>query len=236
MSGPHVILVVDDDPHIREVIRYALQKEGFETVEAANGREALEAFDRSPPSLMVLDILMPEMDGCEVCRAVRSRSDLPIVFLSSKDEEVDRIVGLELGGDDYITKPFSPRELIARIRAILRRTAEPSRPAGDSAAPRARILRHGRLEIDLDRYRVLWDGAEIVLTVTEFGLLRTLTAYPEKVYTRNELMEGAYEFDTVVSGRTIDSHVRRLRKKLADAGGDPIVTVHGLGYKLGPDR
>ncbi|MDX1388223.1 MAG: response regulator transcription factor [Acidobacteriota bacterium] len=236
MSDPHVILVVDDDPHIREVIRFALQKEGFETVEAANGREALEAFDRSPPSLMVLDILMPEMDGCEVCRAIRSRSDLPIVFLSSKDDEVDRIVGLELGGDDYITKPFSPRELIARIRAILRRTAGPPPPARDTASAPARTLRHGKLEVDLDRYRVVWDGAEIVLTVTEFGLLRTLMAYPEKVYTRNELMEGAYEFDTVVSGRTIDSHVRRLRKKLADAGGDPIATVHGLGYKLGPAR
>lgn len=220
------ILIVDDDPHIREVLRFALKKAGFETCEAENGAAALARYAEARPDLVVLDILMPEMDGTEVCRRIRQRSATPIVFLSSKDDEVDRILGLELGGDDYVTKPFSPRELVARVRAVLRRGA-----AGETPEE-ARTLAHGRLRLDLDQFKAWWDGHEVVLTATEFGILRTLLRHPGKVYTREELMNSAYDFHNVVSDRTIDSHVRRVRSKIAAVGGDPIETAHGFGYKL----
>jgi len=226
------ILIVDDDPQIREVVRFAIGREGFRVSEAGNGRDAIEAFGRERPDLVILDILMPEMDGTDVCREIRRNSTVPIIFLSSKDDEVDRILGLELGGDDYVTKPFSPRELVARVRAVLRRRVPSATPV--KLDDGARRIVHGRLSLDLDRYEATWDGREIVLTVTEFGLLRTLVGFPGKVYTRDELMDGGYAGDTVVSGRTIDSHVRRLRQKFAAAGGEPIETVHGLGYKVGP--
>src|SRR5262245_42425601 len=246
-TQPATILIVDDDPQIREVVRYALGREGYRTLEARNGAEALAVFDRGGVDLVVLDILMPEMDGTEVCRGLRVRSRVPIIFLTSKDDEVDRIVGLELGGDDYVTKPFSPRELVARVRAVLRRapavtvapgaaaaSAASSSAAGGTSGPGSpRLLRHAKMEIDLDRCLVFWDGKEIVLTATELGLLRTLAARPGHVFSREELMRQAYEDETHVSGRTIDSHVRRLRAKFAEAGGEPIVTVHGIGYKLG---
>jgi two-component system OmpR family response regulator len=229
MSRPALILIVDDDPQIREVVRFALNKEGYETTEAGDGAEALAAFEQRRPDLLVLDILMPELDGTEVCRRLRAESKVPIIFLSSRDEELDRVLGLELGGDDYMTKPFSPRELVARVRAVLRRAtggAEETQPG------EPRRVRHGRLQLDLDRHQAFWGGAEITLTVTEFGLLRTLMRYPGKVYTRDELMDGAYPDANVVSGRTIDSHIRRVRRKLAEVAADPIETIHGLGYKL----
>ena len=229
-SQTAAILIADDDPHIREVVRYALGREGYRTLEAANGAEALAMFERGGVDLVILDILMPEMDGTEVCRSLRARSRVPLIFLTSKDDEIDRIVGLELGGDDYVTKPFSPKELVARVRAVLRRAGGAQ---GAPAGAASRRLRHGRMEIDLDRCLVQWDGKEIVLTATELGLLRTLAARPGHVFSREELMRQAYEDETHVSGRTIDSHVRRLRAKFLDAGGEPIVTVHGIGYKLG---
>ena len=236
MAAGQTVLIVDDDAHIREVVRFALEKAGFCTVEAPNGRQALELFDRVSPDLVVLDIIMPEMDGTDVCRELRARSRVPIVFLSSKDDEVDRIVGLELGGDDYLTKPFSPRELVARVRAVLRRAGEPAAEPGAALARPggSRVLVHGGLELDLDRFQVFWDGTLVPLTVTELGIVRTLLGYPGKVYSRYELMEGAYAEHTVVTERTIDSHVRRVRRKFAEAGGDPVETVHGVGYKLGP--
>ena len=224
------ILIVDDDAHIREVVAFTLEQAGFRTIEAANGMAAIERFERDAPDLVVLDILMPELDGTEVCRELRRRSRVPIVFLSSRDEELDRILGLELGGDDYVTKPFSPRELLARVRAVLRRVRSDATPAQE---PSARILRHGRLTLDLDQFKALWDAREIVLTVTELGVLRTLLARPGKVFSRDELMDGAYDSATVVADRTIDSHVRRVRAKFRAAGADPIETVHGAGYKLG---
>jgi two-component system OmpR family response regulator len=232
MTRSAVILVVDDDARIREIVSFALRREGFETVEAADGAEALATFDRLRVDAIVLDILMPEMDGTAVCATLRRKSRVPIVFLSSKDEEIDRILGLELGGDDYVTKPFSPRELVARVKAVLRR-ATPTGPVSDgpSAAARPNRIRHGRLELDLDRCVAGWGGHEIILTATEFGLLRTLLAHPGKVYSRAELMAG-YAEETFVSDRTIDSHIRRLRKKFASAGAEPIETVHGFGYKI----
>ena len=227
MASAFSILIVDDDAQIRDVVKFALVREGFRILEARDGREALAIFDRERADLVVLDILMPEMDGIEVCRTLRAKSTVPIIFLSSKDEELDRILGLELGGDDYVTKPFSPRELVARVRTVLRRLVlRPETPE------RKRIV-HGKLEVDPDRHQALWDGSEVVLTATEFGLLQTLLGFPGKVYTREEMMDGGYGTPTVVSGRTIDSHIRRLREKFAAVGGDPVETVHGVGYRVG---
>jgi two-component system OmpR family response regulator len=226
----HKILIVDDDPHIREVLHFALEKAGFKAQEAEDGKQALAHFQSFDPDLIVLDIMMPEMDGTDVCRAIRQMSRIPMVFLSSKDDEIDRILGLELGGDDYVTKPFSPRELVARVRAILRRTSEPT-----ETTDTPRILQHGQLTLDQEQFKVYWQAQEIVLTVTGFGVLRTLLRRPGKVFTREELMSGAYDFNNVVSDRTIDSHVRRVRSKLNAVGATPIETVHGVGYKLNRD-
>jgi two-component system OmpR family response regulator len=223
------LLVVDDDAHIREVVTFALEKAGYAVVIAENGEQALHRFAAERPALVVLDLLMPELDGTEVCRQLRANPEnrsVPIIFLSSKDDEIDRIVGLELGGDDYVGKPFSPRELVARVRACLRRVSAPvsTKPAR---------LTHGRLALDTEQYRAFWDQRELVLTLTEFGILRTLLARPGKVCTRDHLMNESYELHKIVSDRTIDSHVRRVRSKFAAIGADPIETVHGIGYKLG---
>jgi two-component system OmpR family response regulator len=228
-GGPIVaaVLVVDDDGHIREVVRFALEKAGHRVAEAADGRAALEAFERSPADVVVLDIIMPELDGLEVCRRLRERSRVPILFLSSRDEELDRVLGLELGADDYVTKPFSPRELVARVKAMLRRAAPP-----EPAASEPKVLQSGPLVLDPQRYRCSWDGAEIVLTVTEFALLQSLLGMPGKVYTRDELVDRAWGLGHAITERTVDSHIRRIRKKLAQAGADPIETVYGLGYRL----
>ena len=226
------ILIVDDDPHIREVLRYALDKAGYAISEAGDGQQALKLYSSEAPDLVVLDIKMPEMDGTEVCRMIRQQDNTPIVFLSSKDEEIDRILGLELGGDDYVTKPFSPRELVSRVRAVLRRSGDSSRSGTNTDS--ARIYQHGKLILNEDQFVAHWHSQEIVLTVTEFGLLRTLLAHPGKVFTRDELMTSAYDFNNVVSDRTIDSHIRRVRAKLGAVADDPIETVHGVGYKLGP--
>lgn len=221
------ILVVDDDPHIREVICFALKNEGFRVIQAEDGRQAVEQFMAHAPDLVVLDILMPEMNGTDVCRTLRRESTTPIVFLSSKDEELDRILGLELGGDDYVTKPFSPRELVARVRAVLRRGSGNSQSVGEVT-----ILRHGRLSMNVEHFKAYWDTAEITLTVTEFGILKTLLSHPGRVFSRDALMDSAYQDPKIVSDRTIDSHVRRVRNKFKTFDTDPIDTVSGLGYKL----
>jgi two-component system OmpR family response regulator len=238
MTPTQTILIVDDDPHIREVVRFALEKSGYDTVEAADGQAALARFAEAEPELVVLDIVMPELDGTEVCRRIRAGATTPIVFLSSRDDEIDRIVGLELGGDDYVTKPFSPRELVARVRAVLRRTAP--RPAATASTASADagvgVVTHGQLSLDLDRFVARWDGVEVVLTVTELGILRALLGFPGKVFSRDELMTHAYREPAVVTDRTIDSHVRRIRRKFSNLGADPVETVHGVGYRLGPCR
>ena len=220
MTKPRLILIADDDPHIREVVRFALENAGFTTVQAADGRETIEQFLSVRPDLVILDIVMPEMDGTEVCRQIRAHSATPIIFLSSRDEEVDRIIGLELGGDDYVTKPFSPRELVARVKAVLRRGESIDAATGpNEKKPDAKkVLTHGDLVLDLDRFEARWDGKPVALTITEFGILRTLLSYPGKVFTRDELMDPAYNYDNIVTDRTIDSHVRRVRRKFAAIG------------------
>lgn len=224
------ILVVDDDPHIREVVQFALDKEGFSATEARDGAEALERFAAEKPDLIILDITMPELDGTEVCRRIRQTDKTPIIFLSSRDDEIDRVLGLELGGDDYITKPFSPRELVARVKAVLRRLDDAQDSIRDEGTA---TMQHGRLSLNLDDFTGQWEEQQVVLTLTEFGILRTLMQRPGKVYSRDDLMTHAYELSRIVSDRTIDSHVRRVRKKFADIGADPVETVHGIGYKLG---
>ena len=221
------ILVADDDPGIRDVICFALEREGFSHDVATDGEEALRKALSGGFDLLVLDIGMPERDGLEVCREIRRGSGLPILFLSARDEEIDRILGLELGADDYVTKPFSPRELTARVKAILKRAAA-------AAAPRDGEERtHGRLRLMADARRVECAGEPVELTAREFDLLHALMRRPAMVFTRDQLMTAIYGGGIHVSGRTIDSHVRNLRAKLARAGCEKVIeTVHGVGFRL----
>jgi two-component system OmpR family response regulator len=221
------ILIIDDDAHIREVTQYALRREGFTVQTAADGAAGLARAREGGLDLVVLDILMPEMDGLEVCRRLRAETDLPLIFLSSKGDEVDRIVGLELGGDDYLAKPFSPRELVARVRAVLRRRQAPA-PA---AEPEAQVLQQGPLRLDPGRHELTCSDQPVQLTPTEFTLLQVLLSRPGRVMTRAGLVEAVYSFDHHITERTIDTHVRRIRAKLRPFDHDPIETVHGLGYK-----
>jgi two-component system OmpR family response regulator len=230
MAG--TVLVVDDDPHIREVIRFALDKSGFATCEAGDGKEALKKFADRKPDLIVLDINMPEFDGLEVCRAIRKSSDVPILFLSSRDEEVDRIVGLEIGGDDYVSKPFSPRELVARVKVILRRLRPAEPPPAEPAT-----LSHGLLSVSPAQHAASYAGRPVSLTAMEFAMLKEFLRRPQHVRDRNSLIEAAYGLNVHVSDRTVDSHIRHIRMKFEAAGCDSVIeTVHGVGYKLGPCR
>jgi two-component system, OmpR family, response regulator len=222
------ILVADDDAHIREVISFALEKAGMKIMLAGDGREALAQFSETAHDLIVLDINMPELDGLEVCREIRKTSDVPILFLSSRDDEIDRILGLEIGGDDYVTKPFSPRELVARINVILKRRFNPAK----ATLPPAQV-EHGKLLICPDQHIASWDGLAINLTVTEFAILTLLTNQPNRVFSRDSIMSKAYGHHVYVSDRTIDSHIRHIRQKFSEAGCPAIIeTVHGVGYKL----
>ncbi len=221
------ILIVDDDPHIREVLTIALDRAGFSAITAHDGAGALRSAQRDAPDLMVLDVGLPEMDGLEVCRRIRASSDLPILFLTARDDEVDRIVGLELGADDYVTKPFSPRELIARIKAILKR--------GSASITTETLLRHGDLMLDSARHGCHFNGQAVALTGTEMGLLRRLMQHPENVLARGQMIDAIYGAGSQVSDRTLDSHLRNLRQKLRNAGcADAVETVHGIGIRLGP--
>jgi two-component system OmpR family response regulator len=218
------ILVVDDDGHIRQVVRYALERAGHTVREAKDGAEALREVERDPPELMVLDILMPEDDGLEVCKRVRQKTRLPIIFLSSRDDELDRVIGLELGADDYITKPFSPRELVARVAAVLRRALPHE--------SESKLLAHGTLIMDAARHRCTVDGQQVTLTVVEFALLQTLLSAPGRVFERAQIVSQAYGHGHYITERTVDSHIRRVRKKLSEVSVDPIETVYGVGYRL----
>ena len=221
------ILVVDDDPNIRDVVCFALDKAGMTTTAAKDGAEALKLAEVKVPDLVVLDINMPEMDGLDVCRSLRRDSEVPILFLSSRDDEIDRVIGLELGADDYVTKPFSPRELVARINAILKR----SRSTG--ASEPEPIVRQGALMIDPTEHRATWDDVEITLTATEFQMLLALARQPRRVFTRDDLMRSVYAPGIHVSDRTLDSHMRHVRAKLAKAGAEGLIeTVHGVGFRM----
>ena len=227
------ILIVDDDPHIREVIRFALEKAGMSVWEAGNGVEGLKQAQSVQPDLIILDIIMPEMDGLEMCRELRRSTELPILFLSSRDDEIDRIIGLELGGDDYVTKPFSPRELVARVNVILKRLVPRNVPAGPGDV---KTMMHGDVRLEVETHMAFWKDQSVVLTATEFALLETFLQHAGRVYTRDDLIDKEL-FSDVVNDRTVDSHIRRLRAKYAEAGcGSVVETVHGVGYKLGACR
>lgn len=219
------VLIVDDDPRLRELLRIALERAGHGVMTAGDGQAALAAAARHDPALVVLDVGLPEMDGFEVCRRLRAKSEVPILFLTARDDEVDRIVGLELGADDYVTKPFSPRELVARVAAILRRATGQRSPA---------VLRHGGLALDVQARVATVAGAGVALTATEFQILCALMTQPGRILPRVRLVDAIWGAGSPVSDRTLDSHLRNLRAKLAAAGCiDAIETRHGQGILLG---
>jgi two-component system, OmpR family, response regulator ChvI len=226
------IALVDDDRNILTSVSMVLEAEGFEVHTYNDGATALTALSRSLPDLAVLDIKMPRMDGMELLRRLRQKSDLPVIFLTSKDEEIDELIGLRMGADDYVRKPFSQRLLVERIRAVLRRRD----PAIDNHADRAeadKVLRRGKLEMDPLRHATLWDGRAVTLTVTEFLILHALATRPGFVKSRDQLMDAAYDDRVYVDDRTIDSHIKRIRKKFREVTDDfnAIETLYGVGYR-----
>jgi two-component system response regulator ChvI len=234
--APPSIALVDDDRNILTSVSIALQAEGFAVRIYSDGEVALRAFAENAPDLVVLDIKMPRMDGMEVLRRLREKSQVPVIFLTSKDDELDEALGLAMGADDYIAKPFSLRLLIARIRAILRRTELRDSPSGEEAPIAERIVR-GRLEMDPARHKVRWDERDVVLTVTEFLILEALAQRPGFVKSRDQLMDAAYQDEVYVDDRTIDSHIKRLRRKFrqVDDQFKAIETLYGVGYRFGEE-
>jgi two-component system response regulator ChvI len=231
------IALVDDDRNILTTLSIALQAEGFATRVYSDGEAALKALLENPPDLAVFDIKMPRMDGMELLRQLRAQSDLPVIFLTSKDQEQDEEAGLAMGADDYIAKPFSQRLLLARIRAILRRAAPERETDGElpvDTPPDGTLIERGRLRMDPSRHRVTWDGRQVSLTVTEFLILEALAQRPGVIKSRNQLMGAAYPDDVFVDDRTVDSHIKRLRRKFRSV--DPefgeIETLYGAGYSF----
>ncbi len=220
-----LILIVDDEPHIVELASLYLQQDGFRTISAGDGVTALERIRQDAPALVVLDLMLPELDGWEVCKRVRAESDVPILMLTARDDDIDKIVGLELGADDYLTKPFNPRELVARVKAILRRT-EPRR-----ASASAEVLRVGNLTVDPARREARIDGRLVELRAKEFDLLLALVENQGLVLSREKLLDIVWGFDFYGQTRTVDVHIAHLRNKLAGCTAE-IETVWGVGYKL----
>lgn len=223
-----VVMVVDDEPPIRQIVRRYLEASGYKVVEAADGDEALELFRSRPTDAVILDVMMPGLDGVEVLRRIRSFSDTYVIMLTARAEEVDRLVGLAVGADDYITKPFSPRELVARVKAVLRR------PRSTDDAPPDDVIRLRGLEMDLARHEVRVDGARRDLTALEFDLLSVMAGSPGRVFSRRQLLERIWGYDFFGDERVVDVHIRNLRRKLGDSRDSPrfIVTVRGVGYKV----
>jgi len=221
------VLLVEDEKTIRDAVAAYLEREGYWVTAAADGREALHEFSLHRFDMVVLDLMLPRVSGEQVCREIRDKSDVPIIMLTAKGELDDRIAGLELGADDYLVKPFSPRELIARIKVLLRRTHA-------SEVPQRDRLAYGNLELDIAGHRALLDGHDIDLTASEFKLLTVLARYPGRVYSRMELVEKVLGYDFEGYERTVDSHVKNLRAKLGDDPKKPtfIATVHGVGYRF----
>jgi DNA-binding response OmpR family regulator len=224
---PKKILVVDDEPKIAEICQDYLKAAGYEVLTAMTGPDGLSAARREKPDLVVLDLMLPEMDGLDVCRTLRRESDVPIIMLTARVEETDKLIGLAIGADDYITKPFSPRELVARVRVVLRRVS------GD---PTSEVIRAGEVSLDRARYEVNLSDQTIALTPTEFEILATLMSQPGRIFSRAQLLNAAHGVAFESYERAIDSHIRNLRRKL-ERGDDKtnyIVTVHGVGYKFEP--
>jgi two-component system alkaline phosphatase synthesis response regulator PhoP len=221
------ILVVDDEPKVCDLVRAYLEKDGFEVILSGDGKDAVEKARMLKPDLVVLDLNLPGMDGIEVFRTVRAVSDIPIIMLTARDDEVDKIVGLQIGADDYVTKPFSPRELAARVAAVLRRYTDGPRTAG-------RLI-SGDLLVDFDRHEVKYKSETVSLTAAEFKLISVMAKNPGRVFTRLQLMDAAFGETYEGYDRTIDAHIKNMRQKLTKIGGDadnPVITVRGVGYKL----
>ncbi|THD36637.1 MAG: response regulator transcription factor [Sphingomonas sp.] len=231
------IALVDDDRNILTSVSIALQTEGFLTRVYSDGETALKALIDNPPDLAIFDVKMPRMDGLELLRRLREKSQIPVIFLTSKDDELDEALGLAMGADDYIAKPFSQRLLIARIRAILRRTEASQASANGDESTAEALIDRGRLQMDPARHRVTWGGDNVTLTVTEFLILEALAQRPGVVKTRNQLMDAAYQDDIYVDDRTIDSHIKRVRRKFREVDGDfdAIETLYGAGYRFSED-
>jgi DNA-binding response OmpR family regulator len=222
------VLVVDDEPIVREVVVRYLEREGYRTLEAGDGETARRLLEEEPPSLVVLDVMLPGIDGLELCRWIRARHDLPVILLTARGEEADRIVGLELGADDYVTKPFSPRELAARVRTVLRRTAP--------QASKAERLVFEELELDARTREVRRNGELLRLTAKEFDLLWFMASHPRQVFSRDQLMDRVWGYEAALDTGTVTVHVRRLREKVEDDPSHPsrLETVWGVGYRFVP--
>jgi DNA-binding response OmpR family regulator len=220
------LLVVDDEPTLRETLAYNLEHDGYRVVTAADGREALERFRAERPDLVVLDLMLPELSGVEVCRIIRQESDVPILMLTAKDSEVDKVVGLEVGADDYVTKPFSLRELQARVRALLRRSDQ------QQVAERPAVVDLGRVQADLAGHRLLRDGEPLPVKPKAFELLAFLVRHPGQVFTREQLLEHVWGYDYAGESRTVDVHIHWLRSQIEEEPGSPryLHTVRGVGY------
>ena len=238
MTGRPTILVVDDEQSYRDALAVALEREGFDVVLAADGAEAIERFDATHPQLVLLDVMLPKVSGIDVCRELRSRSDVPIILVSARSSEIDTVVGLEMGADDYITKPYRLRELVARIRAVMRRRPSPAALAGGTAmsvtvATAQEVVSAGDVEIDHVRHEVTIRGAQVALPLKEFELLAILLENAGRVLTRDLLMDRVWGTDYVGDTKTLDVHIKRLRAKVELDASQPdrIVTIRGLGYK-----
>jgi two-component system response regulator ChvI len=227
-----MIALVDDDRHILTSVSIALESEGYTTTSYTDGVAALQGLQDNPPDMAIFDIKMPRMDGMELLRRLRQKTDLPVIFLTSKDDEIDELFGLKMGADDFIRKPFSQRLLVERVKAVLRR-AQP-RDAGSAALEASRAIERGKLVLDPDRHSCTWDGKVVTLTVTEFLILQALAQRPGIVKSRDALMDAAYDDQVYVDDRTIDSHIKRLRKKFkaVDESFDAIETLYGVGYRF----
>ena len=221
------ILLVEDEKTLAKALKFSLEKEGFMVEVAYDGEEALQALAHEAPDLLILDLMLPKVDGYEVCRRLRRSSDLPIIMLTARNEDIDKILGLELGADDYMTKPFNTRELLARIKAILRRT-------GQAELAGRKTIRMGELQVDLIRHRVTVEEREIPLTAREYALLSFLASNPGRVYSREQLLEEVWGYDFCGDARTVDVHIRHLREKMENQPAEPhyILTVWGTGYKF----
>lgn len=223
------ILVIEDEPSVADNIIYALSTEGFAPVWCSTGREGMEAVIGGNLLLIILDVGLPDVDGFELCRDIRKISDIPLIFLTARDGEIDRVVGLEIGGDDYVVKPFSPRELTARVKAVLRRSSQERKTAGV-----ATMKTDAPFTVDVERYTIFYHGIPLLLTHYEFRILETLLGRPGKVFTRGELMNRAWDEPEASMERTVDAHIKNIRKKLAEISPDknPIQTHRGIGYSL----
>ncbi|MFM1655508.1 response regulator transcription factor [Brevibacillus sp. B_LB10_24] len=227
----HQIAVVDDDTNIRQIVEAYLQKEGYQTIGLETAEDALTLWEIKPPDMWILDIMLPGMNGYEFCRRIRSKAEVPIIMISARDEEVDKILGLELGGDDYLTKPFSPRELVARVKRLLQRwdNIQLLQEAVPLDGNPNEDLEIGKLRLSFDQRRVFWEGSEVEITVKEFLMLQILAERPNRAFARDELLTLVWGMDYFGSERAVDDLVKRLRRKMH---GLPIETVWGYGYRL----